>query len=157
MLDTTSPHDYDVMPWTATLAMYCSTGIEKYLQETGLKRLNTPLQINEEIEYTKEEREHIQKFNNHLWNSTFIDSVWRMHENILEVGAMEFPDVVPVLLINAKSTLEIAGEDRKIKKLERLGSHTESLVLEGHHGDFYTMKMNCKEILKTVTVFLHGK
>ena len=95
--------------------------------------------------YFDHEQADYRTFMKNQINDTLIDQGQRMNQSIQEVGAMPFPETVPVLKIAAADTVQTMDKQNKDNGLayqnqhiERLGSNARLIVMEGNHFLYQT-------------------
>ncbi len=129
-------------------------GIAKLQQATGLTRLTMALMPSpQKIEngYTEKEINDYKLFNFHVINDNMIDQSYRMIENINETKGIPFPQGIPVLKIITTQSVKRVGQEYQTEHLNRLGSNTESILLDSTHFMYQT---NVLDIVSATDAFL---
>lgn len=129
-------------------------GIAKLQQACGLTRiifgLMPPAQ-KAENGYTEKEIGDYKLFAYHVLNDTMIDQSYRMLDNINEVNAITFPQKIPVLKLISSQTEKKVGVEYQTNHLNRLGTNTESKIIDCSHFIYQT---NVADICDAASAFL---
>lgn len=131
----------------------------KVQQTIGLSRIFNPLIVSsmlsmiEKNGYTEREIADYTKLMNHVNNDTIIDQTYRLNDNIREVMGMDFPNTIPVLMINASETVKKVGEDYEQEHIKQLGGNVETMTLDCSHFIYH----HIQDIMNAINTFLRNK